>query len=300
MNRPHIIILLLFFFPVSLVVSSQQTRVKLSADRTSILIGERIQLFLEADIPETDPIRFFALDTIDHFEFLNRGKIDTINTSKGTTLRQSVVITSFDSGSFVIPPFVLDEGNDIRTDSLLVEVGYTPFDTAAGYHDVKDIIDVPVKEEEEDWLIYIIGAAAVVASLVFVYLTRKKKPAAEETVVVDHYREALDKAEQVNRTSVTAKELYSGLTDIFREFVFLKTGIHSLQQTTDDFMVRLKEINIRELDFTQLAQAMRQSDFVKFAKYEPGEEERLAFYRVIIESLKQVDRNFASTDERTV
>ena len=48
-------------------------------------------------------IRFFQLDSLPHFEFLNKQKIDTTNTGTGTVLSQVIRITSFDSGHWVIP-----------------------------------------------------------------------------------------------------------------------------------------------------------------------------------------------------
>src|SRR3979409_1750558 len=88
---------------VIVVTAQSKTTVKASVDRNKILIGEHIQLTLEADIPENELIHFFIIDSLPHFEILSKPKIDTTNTHDGTRLRQIISITSFDSGHWVIP-----------------------------------------------------------------------------------------------------------------------------------------------------------------------------------------------------
>src|SRR5882757_3068355 len=119
---------LLMLFAVLLAEAQSKTIVKASTDRNKILIGEPVRLTLEVDIPENEPIRFFSIDSIPHFEFLQRTKTDTINTDKGTKLIRVIPITSFDSGHWVIPSFILTD--KIATDTIPVDVGFTPFDPA--------------------------------------------------------------------------------------------------------------------------------------------------------------------------
>ena len=61
----------LFFYKTTLSIvafcwtlfsaAQDKTTVRATVDRSKILIGEPIQLLLEADIPEHEPIRFFQL-----------------------------------------------------------------------------------------------------------------------------------------------------------------------------------------------------------------------------------------------
>src|SRR5690606_17334933 len=101
MSRPtkYLILFLLVVFCNLHLRAQELTRIPVKADRTAILIGEPITLSLQADIPENAPIRFFRIDSLPHFEVLDRGKIDTTNTGYGTILKQQVRITSYDSGS---------------------------------------------------------------------------------------------------------------------------------------------------------------------------------------------------------
>ncbi len=127
------------------LAAQSKTTVNATVDKNRIFIGERIRLTLRADIPENEPIRFFVIDTIPHFE-LDRQRIDTSYTSEGTALKQVISITSFDSGHWVIPALSL--GEKITTDTLPIDVVFSPMDSSQAYHDIKDII------EEHCWLLF--------------------------------------------------------------------------------------------------------------------------------------------------
>ncbi len=255
---------------IAIYSMGQGTTVKISADRDKILIGEPIRLVLEADIPENEAIRFFQIDSLPHFEFLELAKIDTTNTGNGTVLTQTMVITSFDSGHWVIPAFVL--GGKLATDSLPIDVGYSQYDPKQPYHDVKDIIEVsPVEEKKTNWWYYIAAGAVVLLVLIYL-LTRKKKIAIKAVApVVDPYAAAMQRLEALVKQKKETKLYYSGLVDVFRMYIHERKGLHSMQKTTDDLVVQLKGLALPATQFEQLSHALRLSDYVKFAKYIPAD-----------------------------
>jgi hypothetical protein len=266
--------------------------VRATIDRSQILIGEPIQLRIEADIPESQPISFFPVDSIPHFEFLSVEKIDTTNTANGTVLSQLLRITSFDSGHWVIPSFVLY--GKIGTDSLPVDVGYTPFDTAQPYHDIKDIIEVNPAEEKkkpDQWMYPAAAALLLLIIILILVLRKKKKPVVKlAEPPPDPYKVATEALRQLLAKKSEAKQYYSGLVDIFRQYVFDKKGIHSLQQTTDDLVTQLRELNIPKDLFERLAQSLRISDFVKFAKYVPSPDDDKNSFATIKESIDLIEQ----------
>jgi hypothetical protein len=272
------------------VCSAQnKTTVKATVDKNKIVIGERIHLTLEADIPENEPIRFFIIDTIPHFE-LDKQKVDTSYTSDGTFLKQVISITSFDSGHWVIPALSL--GEKTATDTIPVDVVFSPMDSTQDYHDIKDIIDVkPIEEKKESWLWYAIGGGALLIILLLIYLLRKKKPvAAAAAPVIDPYEEAMKHLDKLQQEKADQKQYYSRLVDIFRVYVDKKKDIHSLQKTTDDLVVQLKGLPIAKEQFEKLSQALRLSDFVKFAKYVPSNEDDKNVFETIKNSIISIEK----------
>lgn len=291
-NRLTYTLLLFFSFVLLSFFSKAQdnTVVRATVDKTSILIGEQIRLTLEAEIPESQPIRFFSLDSIPHFEILNPGKIDTVNTRGGTTLSRVVQLTSFDSGQWVIPPFYLRES--LATDSMLIDVVFSEFDTAQAYHDIKDIIEVVApKEEKMKWWWFIAGAAVILIIVLILALRKKKKPEPVKIVEApDPYKTALQQLDALQQNKVEVKEYYSRLVDIFRVYVDDKKGIHSLRQTSDDIIIQLKKINMPEQVFSSLSQSLRMSDWVKFAKYNSSDEETKQVYEDIKNAIIAIEQ----------
>lgn len=272
-------------------MAQNKTVVKAGIDKSNILIGEPIRLTLEADIPESQPIRFFQVDTIPHFEFLNKEQIDTSNTSSGTVLTQIIHITSWDSGHWVIPSFTLQE--DIVTDTLPIDVGFTPFNPEQPYHDIKDIIEIAPKEEkkEEQWWWYAIGGAILLIIILLLLFRKKKKPVVQPIQPpADPYKTALEQLEKLRQGKYEPKQYYSVLTDIFRQYVLDRKGIHSLQQTTGDLVVQLRDLNMPKQQFEKLSQALRLSDFVKFAKYEPTAADDQESFNTIRQSIDQIEQ----------
>lgn len=281
---------LLFLLNAALIVSAQtKTNVKASVDRNRIFIGERIQLTLQADIPENEPIRFFYIDSISHFE-LNKQKTDTSNTSGGTFLKQIINITSFDSGHWVIPAFSL--GDNLATDTIPIDVTFSPMDTAQAYHDIKDIIDVKPEVPKKPWWIWItIGGGLLIIITLLIYLMRRRKPVvAAPIVVVPPFEEAMKELERLQKERPGQKQFYSRLIDIFRVYVNRKKEIHSLQKTTDDLVVQLRSLPIPKDQFETLSQALRLSDFVKFAKYVPSAEDDKNALDIIKESIVSIEK----------
>ncbi len=274
-----------------LCATAQESTIRATVEKNTILIGEPLELTVEAIIPGNDPIRFIHIDSLPHFEIL-RTSIDTVDESGGTWIKGIYTITSFDSGQWVIPSFVLF--GKTQTDTIQVNVIFSPFDPNQDYHDIKDILEVKVKEKKNPWWWYAAAGGVLLLLLLIWYLLRKKKPVPvlKQEVVVNAYEEATRQLALLQKERPQAKEFYSRLTDIFRLYILRRKGILSLQKTTDDLVLQLRSLEMGKESYHQLSQSLRLSDFVKFAKYVPSEEDNnLAFETIkrsidIIEQLK--------------
>jgi hypothetical protein len=285
----------LLFFSIPAIFSNAQdkTTVKASIDKNKILIGEPIKLSVEVNIPRNEAIRFFTIDSLPHFEFLEKEKIDTSDSGNETVLKQIFKITSFDSGHWVIPSFILEK--NIATDTIPVDVGFSNFDPNQDYHDIKDIIEVnPI--EKKNWLWFIItGAILFVLIIIWLLSMRKKKVVLPAQPVINPYEEAMKQLDQLRKQNLPPKQYYSELVDIFRLYIFRKKKILSLQKTTDDLVLQLKSINLDNEQHSQLAQALRLSDFVKFAKYVPAKEDDVNVFNTIKNSITNIEQSESKT-----
>lgn len=293
--RPRDIIIL---FTLLLLVQWDvyaQVRVKASVDRTTILIGEPIKLNLEAWVPTGTSFTWFNTDTIPHFEVVDPGKQDSSRDMSTKLYRQQLTITSFDSGSWTIPAFVLQAGKKrFRTDTLSIAVTYSPDDTAKGYHDIKDIL--AVKNPGNPYIPWIIAAVTLLALLGIIYfLRKKKKPAVAVSQPVSKLspvEEAMQLLNELKKEDLPrkgeAKLYYTRLNDILRWYVFRKFNISSLEKTNDELVLQLRQTRLSQPDYTALAQALRMADFVKFAKYTPTVEDQEQTFEVIRNSISKL------------
>jgi len=289
--QPHKVLFFFSFFFSALISNAQnKVTIKSGIDKNKIVIGEQIHLTLEADFAPQEPMRFFTIDSIPHFEILERKKIDTLDDREGIKLSQGLTLTSFDSGQWVIPSFELPADKPMYTDSVVVDVGFSPFDSTQPYHDIKDVIDVPVQpKKDETWYWYAAASVLLVAAIIYFLLRKKKKPNAK-IPFVDPYKEAKQELEKLGKENLTSKLFYTRLVDIFRLYISKRKGIASLQKTTDDLVVQLQSLGLPAEEFNRLAQSLRMSDFVKFAKYEPAEGDKRDSFKTIKDFIEKIEK----------
>jgi hypothetical protein len=297
--QPHKVFFFFFVFFSALASSAQsKITIKSAIDKSSIVIGEQIHLTLEADFPLQTPMSFFTIDSIPHFEILERKKIDTLDNREGIKLSQSLTLTSFDSGHWAIPSFELPSDKPLYTDSMAVDVGFSPFDPGKDYHDIKDVIDVQVKEKkEETWYWYAAASALLVAAIIYFLLRKKAKPVSKPASL-NPYKEAKQELEKLQKESLPSKAFYTRLVDIFRLYISRRKGIASLQKTTDDLVVQLRSLKLPGDQFNRLAQSLRMSDFVKFAKFEPAENDKTDSFKTIKDLIDDIEKTEIQAEKR--
>ncbi|RYY13645.1 MAG: hypothetical protein EOO04_31540 [Chitinophagaceae bacterium] len=289
-------IIAVFLLLVINVAVYSQVSVKASVDRDKILIGEPITLTLQAYTPLGETITWFALDTIQRFEFISKGKLDTIESVDNKRLEQTLVITTFDSGSVVLPPLEMQVGDRVYlTDSVLIDVAYKNFDPAAEYKDIKAIEEV--EDNSTEYMPWIIGAVTLIAIALIVWLMRKKKKLMPGVAVAVNalppYEEAMSALANLKKIDWSlpnaSKDYYSELNDIFRVYVNRAMGITSLEKTNDELILQLRQSGLSKDGFAQLAQTLRMSDFVKFARYKPEMSDNDQNWEVIKTSIKTLN-----------
>lgn len=288
MNLRSLIFSFVFFFVLQNANSQGGVVIKATVDKNKILIGEPIQLTIDVYLSPESVKKFINIDSIEHFEILEKPIIDTTEKAGGWNIRGVYKITSFDSGHWVIPSFKLLE--NIATDTIPVDVVFSSFDPARDYHDIKDIIEVkPVKKKQSWW--YIAGGGLLLLILIIYLLLKKKRvhlPAPQ--IIINPYEEAMKQLEKLRKEKTEVKQYYSQLTDIFRLYVFRRKGILSLQKTTDDLILQLKNIKLDKEQHLRLSQALRLSDFVKFAKYQPDNNDDASALQTITESIINIEK----------
>ncbi len=266
---------------------------KASTDRSTILIGEHLQLSLDISIPLGYDVQWPAIDSFPHFQVLEKGKIDSTTTPEQKTFHQELTITSFDSGVYYIPSLAFHVSNtSYLSDSIRVDIHFSDFDPSHDYHDLKDILEII-----NPYTRYVVWAGHLcyncAGALLFVALTRKKQIMVEEKPVfvskLSPYDEAIAALAELQKQKLAengqVKSYYTGLNNILRLFMLRRFQVASLEKTNEEMILQLKRLNMNPGHFSKLAETLRMSDFVKFAKYQPAPDENDINFEVIRTSI---------------
>ncbi|MBN9382796.1 MAG: hypothetical protein J0H74_18670 [Chitinophagaceae bacterium] len=277
--------------------SAPPVKIKVSVDSQKIVIGQPIQLMVEAFVPDGTPLTWPVIDSLHHFEWLEKGALDSVVKPEERYYRQRFVITSFDSGSWAIPrlPF-LSGKKKYFSDSVRIAVNYSPFDPNQDFHDIKDIIDVP--NPYAKWVPWGVAAVTLIALALVIWLVRKKKllrraVATAPVVRLSAYEEAIRQLEELHKQGAgedgQVKMYYTRLNDILRLFVLRRLGIASLVETNEELIGQIKRLPLTGGQFDELAETLRMADFVKFAKYQPAAADNERSYQVIRQSVDHLN-----------
>jgi hypothetical protein len=294
---------IVLFCLLSIGVNAQ--RASAIVDRQKILLGEQFQLELRLEGVPTNQVAvvrwFNVADTFNHLEVVNRLKIDTIDVNGNHTYIQKFVITSFDSGRWVIPAlsvYVASVGsanpNVLKTQPIAVDV--LPVDVSAmqDYHPIKDILEVEPSSDWWKWVAIAIGV--VIITLIILRLTenRKKKKPKKEKHTLSALQEALSALsalqEKNGNASLSNKEFYLELESIYRRYFTRVLKFDAMQTTPDELMMRLK-IDIQSNEYqTPFFQLIRLVAAVKYAKFQPADSERISALDITTSTIKYVDQ----------
>lgn len=290
-----------FFITVSallitgLTLSAQEIRVTSRPDTSAILIGDQTGFTVTAEIPAGVSAKLSsAADSLaGKIVILRRDPRDTAVSADGSMkITDRYLITSFDSGSYAIPPFYAEVASG---DSLLkyfsdysfldvIRPDVAPQDTTDVIYDIIPPRGAPVTFREVLPWVVIALIAAVIVWLLARFLPRNplrrfvRPPAPPEPAHIVALRDlqVLRDAELWQKGEI--KEYYSRLSDILRRYIDGRYGISSPELTTDETVRMLQKAAVTTPGQMALVKELLSvSDMVKFAKYLPDSAVHVTF-----------------------
>jgi len=271
-----------FLFPVQ-TTSAQPPTIKTTVDKNEILIGQQINYHVETSMPDnTYRLSWFSVpDSFGNFIAITKNKIDSNFSNGNLNFSQDIILTSFDSGRQVIPPLTLtaatldgDSTFNLYTDSIAINVTYSPTDSIMPFHDIKNIIEVKKTFPWWAWALVGLGIVLLVIWILFLFKFFKKK---KDTKIFESklspYDESMQLLNDLEKENLLQqnkfKEYHSRLTDIFKRYLSRKTNIYQLHLTTDELLIELNGFDLSKEQISNFANCLRMGNVVKFAKYIP-------------------------------
>ncbi len=262
--------------------NAQQIEVKATIDSTYILIGQQTLIHLQVLQPEEAKLNFPHFQPeeplTEKVEIISVSKPDTSTADNGRILiKQDYLVTSFDSGSYVIPPFkfqLVDQ--DFQTNSLAINVDNIQVNKD---EEIKDIM--PIYRPPFNWLLFfgiialMLFVLALIGGGIYLYVRWKKnKPVQifeEPEVIIPPHEIALQKLMQIKEEKIWQKGqdklFYTQLTDVLREYFTARFDIQAMEMTSYEILTVLQTNNEEaKIMLDKLKQIFTTSDMVKFAK----------------------------------
>lgn len=314
-------------FLLVMAMQAQEIRITSAPDSSVILIGDQTGFTVTAEIPAGLSAEMTSAgDTLAGKIFvLRRDPRDTVRLADGTLrITDRYLITSFDSGTYEIPPFFAER---ISGDSLIryfsdysslrvLRPDIVLQDTTDVIFDIVPPRTAPVTFSEIlPWIIIALIATALVYLLAR-FLPRnplkrfvKPVPPPEPAhIIALRELQALRNEELWQKGEV--KEYYSRLSDILRRYIDNRYGISSPELTTDETVRMLHRAAVTTPGQMGLVkEVLSLSDMVKFAKYVPeaglhetvyGDAQRFVEETRVPELNQEQESNTGAATENTV
>ncbi|MBQ6310926.1 MAG: hypothetical protein IJK74_05200 [Bacteroidales bacterium] len=267
----------------------------LSAD--SLLVGDQVVWTLDFSVPQGKMLavapyaEILARDTSirGSVEVVREFELDTLGVKKNLAqLRGKILLTSFDSGAFRLPPPLIlvekdggAEPDTLKIDSKTLYVNTIPVDTATfKMYDIKPQETYPVTFREVlPWILLGLGIALLIWGIArYIAMRRKNKDFFGRSIETDPpHIVALKKLEKIRSEKLwqggKEKLFYTGVTDAVREYIEKRYAVRAMEQTSSEIMESLKDKKIDEKILSDLGSMFSTSDLVKFAKHSPAAEE---------------------------
>lgn len=267
--------------------ANAQVQVDARIDSGSIKIGDQTKLHFTVRQPVGQKINFPQLaDTISAKVLLvDASKLDTVkdkNDPKTVTVHQSYTITSFDAGTYVIPPFDFGSpGGVLKTNPFNLVVQTMKVDTAKAIYDIKQ--PIAVSYTWLDWLrdhfilVYsIFFGLCVIGTAIYYIIKRPKKQVVVVEVpkpVIPLHVTTMNKLQQLREQKLwqegNVKGYHIELSTIIRDYLEKRYVIKTQEKTTAEIFAGLKYLDIADGDRNMLRLILLLADMVKFAKENP-------------------------------
>lgn len=271
------------------------TKITASIDSSAILMGKRATITIESLVPAShgnDIQLLVPKDTlVKNVEVVETQLVDSATSGDMLQLRHKILIQSFDSGLYTIPPVKVLIGKDTAlSNHLILKVVPVAVDSLNGkIHDYAGVADPGhnffdfIPQEALKWLKWLLLALVIVGAGIFVYLKfirkRGEKGEHKKIIIVPPYEEAIRDLQDLKSRNLWEngheKEYYTRLTDILRHYLDRRFGIAAMEMTSSEILKKLSENQETRLTRSQMQSILSMADFVKFAKVRPLPEDNV-------------------------
>ena len=305
----YLILPLIFIFSAFLqTLNANNVVMYATMDSSAIWQGEQIAIKLELVQDKDAQVELLIPQNnlTEDLEIINVSKADTIDIKNNRIqIDREIIITSFDSGFYSIPPIKAVLNNDtFATEPLSLKV--VPMQVDEENLDIKDIKNVWSPRfvlfdyiPSYVWIILLVLLLIGVGVYLYIkyFRNRTQQDVIAEAEIIPHEK-ALEELYKLKEEKLwqsgQEKLYYTQLIDILREYIDSRFSINAMEMTTTEILASLRANKETKLVEANLKTILEVADFVKFAKMRPLPEDNEASMR---NAIKFVESTIPQTEE---
>ncbi|WP_297905515.1 hypothetical protein [uncultured Parabacteroides sp.] len=265
-------------------VYAQRPLIDVTIDSAAILIGEQTTLHLTVTADKDRPVQIvIPNDTLmAGVEVLNLSKADSTEIENDRlVIKQDVLITSFDSSLYLLPPLKVIDGVDtVYSNQVALKVSTIPVnvDKPEEFSDIKTVWKPPFVWADYYPIIYgILLALFLICVIAYIVKRMRAKksliPFKKEEPKLPPHEQAIKELDEIKQQKLwqqgRSKEYYTLITDTLRKYIEERFGISAMEMTSGEILDLIRKNSDAQSVYDNLKQILQLADFVKFAKMHP-------------------------------
>lgn len=264
--------------------SALESSISVRIDTADILIGEQTTLYLTITADKGKLVYApIPTDTLmAGVEVLSLSQPDTVDIDNNRVeIKQEILITSFDSALYLLPPFMLIDGADTTySEQVALKVSTLPVNTDAPneFYDIKDVWKPPfVWADYYPLILSILLVLLLIAAAWYIFKRMRDRksliPFRKVEPPLPPHEEAIRKLDLIRQQKLWQqgknKEYHTQITDTLRHYLFRRFGVNAMEMTSSEILDALRNDDDSRPVYDELRQILSLADFVKFAKLSP-------------------------------
>lgn len=272
---------------ILLLINSKAWSQKISVDTNIIFVGQQAEIVISNNIKNSEFWPNFNDTLVNGLEIV-QSDFDTLSEE----IIQKIIITSWDSGSYYIPPVKFSATS--KSNALIINVLLPNIDANSELKDIKGPLDDNIGWSDIwPWLVLVLIILLSIFTYKKYFNKKKKTVVVKKNIQTPAHILALNSLKKLENKKLIdkkdIKEYYSSISEIIRRYIENRFNFPALELTTYEILNIITAI-IKKEESISLKNILEISDLVKFAKKIPDQIENVKNLNLATDFVKKTKK----------
>ena len=272
---------------ILLLINSKAWSQKISVDTNIIFVGQQVEIKISNNIKNSEFWPSFNDTLVNGLEIV-QSDFDTLTEE----IIQKIIITSWDSGSYYIPPVKFSATS--KSNALIINVLLPNIDANSELKDIKGPLNDNIGWSDIwPWLLLTLIILLSIFTYKKYFNKKKKTVVVKKNIQTPAHILALNALKKLENKKLIdkkdIKEYYSSISEIIRRYIENRFNFPALELTTYEILNIITAI-IKKEESISLKNILEISDLVKFAKKIPDQNENIKNLNLATDFVKKTKK----------